>query len=241
MILLPAIDIIDGKPVRLVQGDYQRKTQVAGSAVDTACDFAQKGAKWIHMVDLDGAKAGKPVNDKLILEAAKKAGVPVEAGGGIRTMEDIDTYINGGIARVILGSAAVKNPKLIEEAAKKYPGKIAVGIDCKDGFVKISGWLEDGKIKLEDLARQMLETGVDTFIVTNIEKDGTLEGADVELMEHLSKTIPAKWIASGGVKDMEDVRKLNALHIEGAIAGKSLYAKTLDLEEALQYLEENSL
>lgn len=233
MIILPAIDILSGRPVRLRQGDYNQASQVAESVLDTAKSFEADGADWIHMVDLDAAKAGKPVNHEIILEAAKSVSIPVEIGGGIRSVEDARLYLDGGVQRVILGTAALNNPELVETLTRDYPGRIAVSLDARDGRVKVAGWQEDGGVLLDDAVRDMEKAGVSTLIVTDIAKDGMLQGPSFDLMEHLSSITTCDLVASGGVSCADDIRKLAAQNLYGAIAGKALYAGRLDLKEAI--------
>jgi phosphoribosylformimino-5-aminoimidazole carboxamide ribotide isomerase len=234
MIILPAIDIIDNKPVRLYQGDYNKKEVVAASIFDTAKSFEQAGAEYIHMVDLDGAKAGKRVNHEEIVRTAKALSVPVEVGGGIRTMADIDYYLNNGIARVILGTAALENEVLLKEALKKYPEQIALGLDCKDGYACASGWLEESKEEYLSFAKKMENHGVKTVIFTDISKDGTLQGPNLEMLEKLSNHTNMNVVASGGIANLENIQDLAKMHLYGAITGKAMYAGTLDLKEAIQ-------
>ncbi len=233
MIILPAIDIINGKPVRLIQGDYGQVSQVAESVLDTAKQFEAAGADFVHLVDLDGAKAGHPVNAGLILETANSISIPCEIGGGIRTEEQARTYLDGGLERVILSTAALEDPDLVARLVADYPGRIAAGLDCRDGRVKVAGWLKDGGQTIEEAIASMEKLGVDTFIVTDIAKDGMLQGASVDLMERLSRLTDGKLIASGGVSSMDDVRALADLGLYGAISGKALYTGDLDLKEAI--------
>lgn len=234
MIILPAIDIIDGKPVRLYQGDYGKKEVVAADILETAKSFQDKGAKWIHMVDLDGAKARKPVNQEVILKTANALDIPVEVGGGIRQMDDIEMYLNGGISRVILGSAAIQNPELLKEAVKKYGEKIAVGLDCKAGMACTEGWLDTTNKEYLSFAKELEELGVKTIIFTDISKDGTLAGPNLEMLEALSNASNVNVIASGGIRDLKNIEDLAKLGLYGAITGKAMYAGTLALEEAIK-------
>lgn len=239
MQILPAIDIINGKPVRLKQGDYAQASQVAADALETARQFEADGASFVHMVDLDGAKAGHPVNQDLILKAAKELSIPVEAGGGIRTMDDIKAYLNGGVQRVILSTAALKNPELVKEACSLYPGRIAAGLDCRDGYVAIEGWLETSDVPVLDLAAAMKKAGVKTIIVTDIAKDGMLAGPSVELYKDILKAQPdLELIASGGVSSLDDLKQLKQAGVQGAISGKALYDGRIDLKEAIREVEQ---
>lgn len=234
MIVIPAIDIIDNQPVRLYQGDYGKKEIVGQSILEIAREFEKAGAQYLHMVDLDGAKEGKKSNAPIIIEAAKSLTIPVEVGGGIRSMEDISFYLDNGLDRVILGTAALKNKDLVKEALKKYPGKIAVGLDCKNGYVCGSGWLDQSDTYYLDLVKEMESFGADTFIFTDISKDGTLQGPNLKMLEELKKASASKIIASGGIKDLSHIKDLKDLDVYGAITGKAMYAGTLDLKEAIK-------
>lgn len=239
MIILPAIDIKDRTPVRLYQGAFETVHQVAADALETAKQFEAAGAEWIHMVDLDGACEGHPVNTDIFLAVAKETGLKVELGGGIRTMDDIAAYLDGGISRVILGSVALHEPDLVREAAARYGEAIAVGIDARDGRVRGGGWLEDSDVHFVDLARAMAEAGVQTIIYTDIAKDGTLSGPTLADYEQLIAACPSVHIiASGGIRDIANIADLKAAGLYGAICGKSLYEGTLSLEEALALAKE---
>lgn len=238
MILLPAIDIINGQPVRLYQGDYNQKEVVGDSVLDLANTFASLDADYIHLVDLDGAKAGKRVNDELICQVASQVDVPVEVGGGIRSMEDIDYYCSNGLSRVILGTKAISDPAFIKEAVSKYKEKIAVGMDCKDGYVCGSGWLEQSDRYYLDFAKDMEELGVQTLIFTDISTDGTLQGPNLEMLEQIQKNVNIQIVASGGIKDISHIQALKELDLYGAIMGKAIYSKTLDLPQAIALCRE---
>ena len=239
MIILTAIDIKDRTPVRLYQGEFDTVHKVAENALQTAKQFEQAGAEWIHMVDLDGACEGHPVNDDIFIEVAEQTNLKVELGGGIRTLEDIARYIEGGISRVILGSVALHNPALVREAVARYGDAIAVGIDAKDGMVRGSGWLEASDVHFVDLAKAMGEAGVRTIIYTDISKDGTLSGPSVAHYEQLIAACPeVNIIASGGIRDIDNIKELKVAGLYGAICGKSLYEGTLSLEAALTLAKE---
>ena len=240
MILLPAIDIIDQSPVRLYQGDYAKKEVVGTSVLDIAKMFEAAGADAIHLVDLDGAKEGSKKNAELICQVAQSVSIPCEVGGGIRTMDDITFYLEQGIERVILGTAAIKDPDLLKAAIKKYGQHIAVGMDCKNGVVCGSGWLEDSEYTYLDFAKKMEAMGVSTLIFTDISKDGTLMGPNLEMLKALKKTVSVRIVASGGIKDLSHIQALNELGIYGAITGKAIYADTLDLKAAIAYCKESS-
>ena len=235
MIILPAIDIKDGNCVRLVRGDYGTAHKVAEDYMQTAQGFIQAGADWIHMVDLDGAKDAKPVNTDIFLDVAKNTSLKVEVGGGIRTMETMEMYLSGGVSRVILGSVALKNPDLVAQAVKEYGEKIAVGIDAKNGFVAVEGWLDASSVDYIALAQEMEKMGVKTVIFTDISKDGTLSGVNAEQLKALHDAVSMNVIASGGVHTIEDIKICRNMGLYGTIAGKSLYQGTLDLAEAVAY------
>lgn len=235
MIVIPAIDILGGRCVRLKKGDYATAGEVAADALETAQAFAAAGAEYIHMVDLDGAKAGRRVNHELIAQVIAECGVPVEVGGGVRTLEDIEWYIERGAGRVILGSAVYRNPALAKEAVSRFGDNIAVGIDARGGRVATEGWTQTSDKDYIAFARDMESAGVRYAIVTDIERDGMLSGVNTGMLAKLKEETGLKLIASGGVRDMEDIRALCPLGIYGAIAGKSIYEGTLDLKEAAVY------
>lgn len=235
MIILPAIDIIDQAPVRLYQGDYDKKEVVGKSVLEIARMFEKAGAEYIHLVDLDGAKEGEKKNAALICQVAKAVQVPCEVGGGIRTMDDISFYLDQSLSRVILGTAAIHNPDLLKEAIQKYGDKIAVGMDCKNGIVCGSGWLEDSEYNYLDFAKKMEAMGVSTLIFTDISKDGTLMGPNLDMLKELKKTVSMNITASGGIRDLTHIQALKQLDLYGAITGKAIYADTLDLKEAIAY------
>lgn len=239
MIILPAIDIKDGNCVRLVRGDYGTAHKVAEDYMKTAQSFVQAGAEWIHMVDLDGAKDAKPVNTDIFLDVAKNTPLKVEVGGGIRTMDTMEMYLSGGVSRVILGSVALKNPDLVETAVKEYGEKIAVGIDAKNGFVAVEGWLDSSTVDYISLAKEMVKMGVKTIIFTDISKDGTLSGVNQEQLKALHDAVDCQIVASGGVHTMADIIACNEMGLYGTIAGKSIYQGTLNLAEAITYTKEN--
>lgn len=233
MIIFPAIDIMDGKPVRLLRGDFATAEQVAEDVLSTAKQFARVGCTWVHMVDLDGSLQKKPVNADPILQVVKHTPLKVEVGGGIRTMEDIAFYLDRGVDRVILGSVALKNPELVQQAVDAYGDKIAVGIDAKQGMVATEGWTEDSKMDFIDLAKAMEKMGVATIIYTDIGRDGTLSGPDVQGLDRLNKAVSCNVIASGGVTTITDILVMKDKKMYGTICGKCIYKKTLDLREAV--------
>ena len=213
MIIIPAIDIIDGKPVRLYQGDYNKKEIVAEDILETAKKFESLGAEYIHLVDLDGAKKGELVNGEVIIKVANSVNVPVEVGGGIRTFETIKYLIDNGVSRVILGTSAMEDEELVKKAIAAYKDKIAVGIDCKDGYACGRGWLEKSSLYYIDFAKKLKELGVETVIVTDISKDGTLEGPNVEMLKKLKEEVDINITASGGIRDIKNIKDLNDMDI----------------------------
>ncbi len=242
MLVLPAIDIKDGTCVRLYKGDYSTAHKVAESAVDTARKFEADGAKWLHMVDLDGAKDGKRVNSDLILEVRKNCKLRIEVGGGIRDMEAVEFYIKNGIDRVILGSAAIKDPDFVKAAVKKYPDQIAVSIDARNGMVSADGWTDTSEVDYIELAKQMEDIGVKYIIFTDISKDGMLSGPNMTMLDEMKSSVKCNIIASGGVANLMDIINLTALNIYGAISGKAIYTGDLDLVQAIaaaEAVEEN--
>lgn len=233
MIIFPAIDIMGGKPVRLYKGDFSTAHQVASDALETALDFVRSGAEWIHMVDLDGSLKKERVNSETFVSVAKETPLKVEVGGGIRTIGDIDFYVNNGISRVILGSVALKNPELVKEAVREFGDMIAVGIDAKHGYVATEGWTEGSDVYFTDLAKRMEDIGVKTIIFTDISKDGTLSGPNVKQLVEMNHAVSCDITASGGITDLNDIIALRNEGLYGAICGKSLYDGTLALMDAI--------
>lgn len=236
MIILPAIDIKEGNCVRLVKGDFATAHKVAESYMETAKEFEKAGASWIHMVDLDGAKAGKPINAEIYLDVAKNTGLKVELGGGIRSLDAVEYYVSNGISRVILGSVALKNPQMVIDAVEEYGEKIAVGIDAKNGTVASEGWLESSGVDYISLSLEMIRVGVKNIIFTDISKDGTLSGVNIDQLSALKAAAGDKCgiTASGGVHDINDIKACKKMGLYGAICGKSIYSGTLDLREAIE-------
>lgn len=234
MVILPAIDIKDGNCVRLFKGDYSTVEKVAESYMDTARSFEAAGSQWIHMVDLDGAKDATQQNKEIFLDVAKNTGLKVEVGGGIRTLDTVEMYLSGGISRVIIGSAAVKNPQLVKDAVKEYGDRIAVGIDAKNGYVATEGWLETSDVYFTELAKAMSDIGVKYMIFTDISKDGTLSGVNAQQLKEINECCSANIIASGGVHTIKDIRICKELGLYGTICGKSIYSGNLDLKEAVE-------
>ena len=233
MYILPAIDIKDRRCVRLLKGDFATVHQVAEDPLETARSFQEAGAEWIHMVDLDGAKTGKRINGDIFEKVAAESGLKVELGGGIRSMDTLEEYFSKGVSRCILGSAALKDPEFVREAVKRYGYRIAVGIDALNGQVAAEGWLEVSEISYIELARRMEDIGVQTLIFTDISKDGTLSGPNLEQLDALSQAVSCNVIASGGIREVGDIERLKERRLYGAICGKSLYSGTLDLAEAI--------
>ena len=239
MLLIPAIDLRGGQVVRLYQGRFDREKQYQLSPLEVANRFKEAGAQIIHVVDLDGAREGRPVNKDIILELAQKVRIKLEVGGGIRTMETIREYLEGGVNRVILGTAAHNDAELVESALKNFPKKIVIGIDAREGRVAVSGWEEKTGIDAVELARRYNRWEVRAIIYTEIERDGTLQGPAVKGTERLLQNVQVPVIASGGVSSLEDLKKLKALKesgLEGVIVGKAIYEKQVDVREAIQLL-----
>ncbi len=234
MFIFPAIDLFEGKAVRLYKGDYAQMTVYNEDPLAVARDFAAAGAVWLHTVDLEGARNGETPNLATVEKLAKESGLSVEVGGGIRSMEVVNRYLSAGVSRVILGTAAVKDEAFLKEALAKYGERIAVGIDIKDGKVAIKGWTEKSELDAMDFCAKMEQLGVRTIICTDISKDGAMKGANHELYREMSRRFGVQIIASGGVSSMEDVEKLAALDIYGAIIGKAYYVGAIDLKKAIE-------
>lgn len=234
MIILPAIDILGGKCVRLFKGEYGTARQVASSAEETVKSFEKAGAEFIHLVDLDGAKEGTTVNKELFYSLAKLTDVPLELGGGIRNMETVDMYLENGISRVILGSAALRDREFLKRAVDKYGEKISVGIDAKGGKVSVSGWLDDSDKDYIEFAKEMEKEGVKNIIFTDISKDGTLAGPNLEQLGALAQNVKCDITASGGIHNIEDIENLCKMKLYGAITGRAIYDGTLDLVQAIE-------
>ncbi|CAN7207855.1 1-(5-phosphoribosyl)-5-[(5-phosphoribosylamino)methylideneamino]imidazole-4-carboxamide isomerase [Rossellomorea sp. LjRoot5] len=234
--IYPAIDMRGGKCVRLVQGDYNQETVYGDSPFDMAKKFAGEGAEWVHMVDLDGAKEGTRINDEFVIAVAEKLDAKVQIGGGIRSKEDIQHYLNRGVDRVIIGSIAVSNTELVKEWLREYGDKIAIGLDAKDGYVATHGWLETSALKAVDLGKELAEAGAETFIFTDIATDGMLSGPNVEAVVDLAEQTGKSVIASGGISSLEDLKTLKEYEsrgVSGAICGKSLYTGKFTVGEAV--------
>ena len=233
MLIFPAIDIYGGKAVRLYKGDYDRMTVYSGDPPSVAEKFKAQGAEQIHLVDLEGARTGKTPNMELILEIKRRTGLFCQVGGGIRGMDAVSAYLDAGVDRVILGTAAVRDGGFVSAAAEKYPGRIAVGADIKDGLVAVSGWTEKSGYTAAEFCDMMRERGIDTFICTDVSRDGAMAGANTELYRELSRG-DMRLIASGGVSSLEDVKKLAAMGLHGAIIGKAYYEGAVRLPEAIE-------
>ena len=234
MILFPAIDLYEGKAVRLLRGDYARMTVYSENPPEIALDFKAQGATHIHLVDLEGAKTGTTPNFDVVCNIKKQSGLFCEIGGGVRSMETVERYLDAGIDRVILGTAAVQNEAFLRDCAAKYGERIAVGADLKDGFVAIRGWLETSAYDAFAFCEKMQEIGVRTLIITDVSKDGAMQGTNVDLYRTLSERFSMQIEASGGVSSLDDVRRLRALGLYGAIIGKAYYTGAIDLKEALE-------
>ena len=234
MFILPAIDLYNGSAVRLSKGDYNQMSIYSNNPPEFAEKFAKSGAEYLHVVDLEGAKDGTTANFDVVKEIIDKTDMKVEIGGGIRTDDVIRKYIDAGVARVILGTAAVKDSLFLKRAVSNYGDKIAVGVDVKDGFVAVKGWLEVTELRCFDFVAGLEEMGVKTVICTDISKDGMLGGTNIDLYRDLTKNFDINVIASGGISTLDDVKKLTDMHMYGAIIGKALYENTLDLKEAVK-------
>ncbi len=240
MILFPAIDLKDGRCVRLVKGDMEQVTVFNDSPGDQAQSFVAAGAEWIHVVDLNGAFAGKPVNRAAVEAILSAARVPVQLGGGIRDIATIEAWLGAGVARVILGTAAVKDPELVRSAARKFPGKVAVGIDARGGYVATEGWAETSQLEVADLARRFVDAGVAAIIHTDIDRDGLLGGANVAASAALAQAVPIPVIVSGGVASLDDLKAVKAQEasgLAGVISGRAIYDGRIDLAAGIALLK----
>ena len=241
MIIYPAIDIRGGRCVRLTEGRFDAETVFADDPAEMALKWAGLGAEFLHLVDLDGALAGEGKNVPVIQRILKSVSIPVQLGGGIRNLETIEKLLDLGVTRLILGSAAVKNPELVAEACKKYPGHIAVGIDAKNGEVAIEGWGQGSGVAATELAKKMASFGVETIIYTDISRDGMLSGVNVEATAALARACGVPIIASGGVASLDDIRRVKVVEsdgVQGCIIGKAIYTGAVDLKEALALAKE---
>lgn len=234
MLIFPAIDLYEGKAVRLYKGDYEQMTVYSENPSEIAVDFYSKGAQCIHIVDLEGAKSGETPNIETVKSIIKSADLFSEIGGGIRSMEVIEKYIKAGIDRVILGTAAVNDNEFLLKAVDKYKEKVAVGVDIKEGFVAIKGWTEKSDYTAFEFCKKMLQIGVSTLICTDISRDGAMKGTNLELYKELSERYSMQIVASGGVSSMRDVEELAKMKIYGAIIGKAYYTGAIDLAKAIE-------
>lgn len=234
MNIFPAIDLFDGKAVRLFKGDYSQMTVYSDNPIEIARDFENKGAKYIHIVDLEGAKDGTTPNFDIVRQIAKETTLFTEIGGGIRSIDTVEKYLSSGLDRVILGTAAVNDREFLCEAVQKYGDKIAVGVDIKDGFVAVKGWTEKSEYSCFDFCKEMCDIGVKTLICTDISRDGAMRGTNRELYKELSEKFDLDITASGGVSTIEDIKALRKLELYGAIIGKAYYIGAIDLKEALE-------
>jgi phosphoribosylformimino-5-aminoimidazole carboxamide ribotide isomerase len=237
LVIIPAIDIKDGKCVRLAQGDFDRVTTYADNPVDMAFTWAQKGAELIHIVDLDGSVAGLPRNSNIILEIAKKIDIPIQVGGGIRDMETIEYYLSNGVGSVILGTAALQDEEIIRDACETFPEKIILGIDALEGKVAIRGWTQKTEQNAVDLARSYENYNIKAIVYTDINRDGMGTGVNIEATKALAKAVSIPVIASGGVATITDIKKLLAIddcEFYGVIIGRALYTGAISLEEAIK-------
>lgn len=234
MKLFPAIDLYDKKAVRLYKGDYNEMTVYSDNPIEIAGDFENAGAKYIHLVDLEGAKDGTTPNIEIVKQIASETSLFCEIGGGIRDIETVDKYIDAGVDRVILGTAAVNDQEFLKQALSKYGDKIAVAVDIKDGFVAIKGWLEKSQYSCFEFCEMMQELGVKTLICTDISKDGAMKGTNRQLYKELSERFDVNITASGGVSSLDDIKALRELNLYGAIIGKAYYIGAINLKEALE-------
>ena len=234
MIIFPAIDLFEGKVVRLLRGDYAQMTVYSDHPEEIGKDFAAQGATHVHLVDLEGARSGSTPNLETVLRIRESTGLFCEIGGGIRNMETVDTYLKAGLDRVILGTAAVEDRGFLKKTVEKYGEKIAVGVDVRDGFVAVKGWTENSALRFMDFCKEMEETGVKTLICTDISRDGAMRGTNREMYRELSETLGLQITASGGVSTLEDVESLRKMNLYGAIIGKAYYTGDINLKKALE-------
>ena len=234
MIIFPAIDLFEGKVVRLLRGDYTQMTVYSNHPEEIGKDFAAQGATHVHLVDLEGARSGSTPNLETVLRIRESTGLFCEIGGGIRNMETVDTYLKAGLDRVILGTAAVEDRGFLKKTVEKYGEKIAVGVDVRDGFVAVKGWTENSALRFMDFCKEMEETGVKTLICTDISRDGAMRGTNREMYRELSETLGLQITASGGVSTIEDIESLRRMNLYGAIIGKAYYTGDIDLKKAIE-------
>ncbi len=241
MILYPAIDLKEGRCVRLVQGDMEQATVFNDNPTAQAAAFADQGFEWLHVVDLDGAFAGKPMNARAVEAILERVDVPVQLGGGIRDMKTVEGWLERGVARVIIGTAAVRDPDFVREAARRHPGQVAVGIDAKDGRVAVEGWAQTSTMTAEELGRRFEDAGVAAIIYTDIARDGVLKGLNIPMTLGLARAVRIPVIASGGLASMTDIERLlepDCAALAGAITGRALYDGRIDPREALALIRQ---
>ncbi|MBO1002347.1 1-(5-phosphoribosyl)-5-[(5-phosphoribosylamino)methylideneamino]imidazole-4-carboxamide isomerase [Pseudogracilibacillus auburnensis] len=234
MIIFPAIDILDGKCVRLIQGDYNQERVYSDSPIAMAKEWEEKGAEYIHIVDLNGAKTGQSINKDIIQEIATTVSIPIQVGGGIRSLETIKEYIEAGVSRVIIGTAAINDQEFLREAVEKFGEKVAVSIDARNGYVATDGWTDTSDVLALDLVKILEEIGVTTIVYTDIAKDGMLQGPNLAEQQTINEATKIDVIASGGVTTKEDVENLEAFNIYGVIIGKALYDGKLEFESLME-------
>lgn len=234
MIIFPAIDLRNGNAVRLTQGDFNKETMYSNSPEEVAKEWETKGAEYLHIVDLDGAKTGISKNEAFIKEIAKQASIPVQVGGGIRSLDVVDKYLSAGVARTIIGTAAITDPDFLKEAIEKHGDKIAVSIDARNGYVATDGWTKDSTTKAIDLVSELERMGLRTIVYTDILKDGMLKGPNFEELQTINEATTMNVIASGGISSKDDIAKLKSMNMYGAIVGKALYDGRLQLEQLLE-------
>ncbi|MDR0392335.1 MAG: 1-(5-phosphoribosyl)-5-[(5-phosphoribosylamino)methylideneamino]imidazole-4-carboxamide isomerase [Planctomycetaceae bacterium] len=237
MKILPAIDILNARCVRLKQGDYDNETVYANDPIETAKYWVYCGAEMLHIVDLNGAKEKKPINSNIVCEIVRAIDIPVEVGGGIRDEETIQNYLDNGVERLVIGTLAFKEPDWFCEMSKKFPNKLVLGIDARNGLVATEGWLETSKTPAIELAKQFVELKLNAVVYTDIAKDGMLEGPNFDEMIAMREVVPFPVIASGGIATIDDVKKLNSLNFQACIIGKALYEKKFKLEEVLELIK----
>jgi phosphoribosylformimino-5-aminoimidazole carboxamide ribotide isomerase len=233
--IYPAIDLRGGKCVRLIQGDYQRETVYAEDPVEVARKWQQEGAEWLHLVDLDAARTGEWTNLSVIEQILAAVSIPVQVGGGVRNLQRLERLLDKGVARVVIGSAAIDQPEFVRQALSQYADQIAIGIDARDGKVATHGWLQTSEVSFDELAKQMVQLGAKRFIFTDISRDGMLSGVNLDAVRHLARTAGVEVIASGGVRTLKDIERLYAHQAEGiggVIIGKALYTGQIQLKEA---------
>ena len=239
MILYPAIDLKDGKCVRLYKGRMEQETVFNDSPSDQAIKFANDGCEWLHLVDLNGAFAGSPINSSPVEEILKSVDVPVQLGGGIRSLQTIESWLSKGLSRVILGTVAVEDPSLVKQAASEFPGKVAVGLDARNGMIATRGWAEETDINIIELAKKFEDVGISAIIYTDINRDGAMQGPNIEATAALANAVHIPIIASGGVSSMNDLKALKSCgaKLDGAISGRALYDGVINVPEAAAFLK----